>query len=62
MWPIVLITVTLVIVLLDMWAYYTGYQKTLSRKIVEWTKTWPLLPFVMGLAIGILAGHFWPIA
>ena len=62
MWPMILITAVLVIALVDMWAFYTGKTATLSRKIVDWTKKWPLLPFIMGLAIGVVAGHWWPIS
>lgn len=62
MWGMIIITVVMLLAIIDMWCYFSGKQKTLSKKVVEWTAQWPLLAFFVGLAIGTVAGHFWPIA
>ena len=38
--------------------YYTD-KPTLSRKVIQWTKNFPMLPFIFGLFIGAVAGHWW---
>lgn len=43
---------------LEAYAISTG-GPTLSRTIVELTYQSPLVPFVMGFGMGLLAGHFW---
>lgn len=62
MWGMIIITIVAVLVILDTWCYFYGVQKTLSKKVVEWTAKWPLLAFFVGLAVGTLAWHFWPIS
>jgi hypothetical protein len=48
-----------VIVLLgyEFWAIRTG-RRTLSSQMVEWTRTWPLMPYIWGVVTGGLAVHF----
>lgn len=44
----------------EAFALATG-RKTLSRQMVEWTRAWPLLPYLWGVVTGGLAVHFfWP--
>lgn len=61
MWLMVIIVAVTSILVLDVWAYYSEKQKTLSHQVVEWTNKYPLLPFFVGMAVGVLAGHFWPV-
>jgi hypothetical protein len=44
---------------IDAYIYFWTTQKTFSYKMVEWTKRRPLLPFLIGLGIGVVAGHWW---
>jgi hypothetical protein len=34
-------------------------RTTLSRWVWTVSKAFPLLPFIVGLTVGVLAGHFW---
>ncbi len=43
---------------LEGWALNTN-RMTLSRWVWTTSKAFPLLPFIVGLVVGILAGHFW---
>jgi hypothetical protein len=62
MWPFIIGLTVFIWGAIDLYCYLTPGQTTLSRKVVAWTRRWPLLPFILGLAVGILAGHFWPIS
>lgn len=44
---------------IDAWIFFRTDRATMSRKVVEWTRKYPLLPFFVGLFIGVCAGHFW---
>jgi hypothetical protein len=42
----------------DIWALTThGYEATMSYVILDASLNYPIIPFVVGLIIGILAGH-----
>jgi hypothetical protein len=62
MWEWVIGLTVAVWLTLDLYCYLTPGTKSLSFKVVEWSKRWPLLPFILGLFVGIVAGHFWPVA
>lgn len=34
-------------------------QKTLSRTVVDVSRAWPPLPFILGFVVGMLVSHFW---
>lgn len=57
-WPAVILFVVIVILAFEFYALKHG-KPTLSRVLWETAKSWPVLPF----AIGILCGHFfWQLA
>jgi len=43
----------------ELYALFTRRIPTLSSTIQQLTKRHPLLPFGMGLIVGVLAVHFW---
>lgn len=45
---------------LELWSIATG-RPTLSATVYGYGKTYPFIPFLVGVAIGILAWHFWGI-
>lgn len=55
-WP--WLAAILVLVIYE-WYALTRKKVTLSRMMRDAAIKWPLLPFVAGLAGGILAAHFW---
>ena len=44
--------------IIEGFALITRRIPTLSATIWQLTKRWPIFPFVLGLAIGVLAIHF----
>jgi len=58
MWSIIVLICIGVIILYDIYCYIKA-KTTLSQKIRDWTAAHPLFPFLFGLIIGILAGHWW---
>lgn len=52
-----IVFVTALIVVYDVWALTRGYEWTISSTLLEASKRWPVIPFLLGL----LAGHlFFP--
>jgi hypothetical protein len=47
---------------LDVWLYGRGgYHATISYMFLTAAERWPVVSFVVGLALGLLGGHlFWP--
>ena len=56
-WAIWLVAVMIVFLVIEVFALTTRRIKTLSATIWELTKRQPILPFVLGLATGILVIH-----
>lgn len=48
-----------VIVGVDVYLIETG-QDTISWNMLAWAHEYPILPFLVGLVVGIMAGHLWP--
>ena len=59
-WTAWLLVIAVSFAVLEGYALRSG-RTTLSRYVVSASRAWPLLPFVLGLIIGVLANHFfWP--
>lgn len=57
-WGVVFLVITLLLLGGEFFALATD-RTTLSRTVWLASKRFPLLPFLVGLTIGILAAHFW---
>lgn len=57
-WTIFIVGFVVIFAIIEGWAIATG-GTTLSRYTWELSKSWPLMPFVLGLVSGGLAVHFW---
>lgn len=44
---------------LDAYRWFFSDRPTFSAKMREWTARYPMIVFYIGLAIGVVAGHFW---
>ena len=58
-WAIWFVAAMIMFACLEVFALATRRIKTLSATIWELTKRQPILPFVLGLIVGVLAVHFW---
>jgi hypothetical protein len=56
-WFVVIVSV--IFWTIDAHRFFVSGKPTFSYAMVTWTKRYPLLPFLVGLAIGVFAGHFW---
>ena len=56
-WAVWFVTVMIVFAMIEAFALATRRIKTLSATIWELTKRQPILPFVLGLVVGVLAVH-----
>ena len=45
--------------LIDAYALITRRMQTFSQTVWQATKRWPLLPFFVGLCLGVLLVHLW---
>jgi len=59
-WLTIIIFLLIVIAALDFWVIVVKKETSLSQQIYYWTIKYPLLPFFVGLCVGTLIGHFWP--
>lgn len=57
-WTTWILVIAVSFCLAEGWALAHG-KVTLSRYVWELTKVWPPLPFLVGLAVGFVAAHFW---
>ena len=58
-WAVWFGAVALAFAFLEAYALVTRRIPTLSATIWQITKRQPLLPFVIGLVVGVLIVHFW---
>ena len=54
---IVIVVITALIIVYDVWAVAKGYEWTISSTLLSAARDWPIIPF----ALGVLSGHlFFP--
>ena len=58
-WAVWFVAATIVFACIEGVALVTRRIPTLSATIWQITKRQPLLPFAIGLLVGVLAVHFW---
>lgn len=58
LWPAFLLILLAVFVALELWCLRVG-RDTLSLRVLAWTRSWPILPFLLGVGVGVVAGHWW---
>ena len=58
-WAVWFVAAMIVFACIEGFALFTRRIPTLSATIWQLTKRQPLLPFAIGLVIGVLAVHFW---
>jgi hypothetical protein len=55
-----LLLAAIVLIAYDLWVYQAyGYEATITDSVRYLSRVAPVIAFVFGLVIGILAGHFW---
>jgi len=47
-----IIATTVIILLFDLYLYLDKTKKTISQRIIEWSKKYPVIPFVFGFLMG----------
>ena len=59
---LVILGALLILVVYDLHLYATGgYQATISYRALQAARREPIIPLLVGLALGILLGHlYWP--
>jgi hypothetical protein len=52
---VAMLVLTALLTVYDVWAVTKGYDWTISATLLEFSRDWPIVPFVVGL----LCGHVW---
>lgn len=57
-WTWFLAIVAVIFIALELFAHFTHKIPTLSQLIWRWERIYPIIPFLLGLIVGILIVHF----